>query len=267
MKYCLSSRCTPKYLSQIDEIKVEWRDRDSILDLINTYQSATIVLICEEEINQEIEEINMLNRAAAGRLICCLRSLNAAPILKSHNIRFYWGFPCETHYELHALKEMGVCYVRLGAGLFFDMSYVKKIGIPVRATPNVANLAYMPFVSGIPGTWIRPEDIDIYDKEGYVDTIEFEDCNTTKEEALFRIYGLEQGWDGPLNELFTNFESDARGCLIHPDVAEARLNCRQKCQREGNCQICYRAMKLANKDIWEKIKTQFNIQKEKIENN
>lgn len=267
MKYCLSSRCASKYLTQVDEIRVEWRDRNSILDLVNEYQSATIILICEEEANQEIENIDMWNRGAAGRLICCLRSLSLVPALRSRNIRFYCGFPCETYYELHALKEAGVCYVRLGAGLFFDMNYVKKIGVPVRAIPNVANLAYVPFTSGIPGTWIRPEDIDLYDREGCVSAIEFEDCDITKEEALFRIYGLGQGWGGPLNELFTNFESDARGCLIHPDVAEARLNCRQKCQREGNCQICYRAMRLANKDIWEKIRAQLNTQKEEIENN
>lgn len=258
MMYCLSSRCSEKYLSQADEIRVDWRDRESIIDLANEYQSATIILVCEPEANQEIEKIEMWNRSAAGRLICCLRNMDLAPILRSMNIRFYYGFPIETYYELNALKAAGACYVRLGAGLFFEMNHVKEFGIPVRAVPNVAYLSYLPFTSGIPGTWIRPEDIDFYDKANYISTIEFEDANTTKEEALFRIYALGQGWGGPLNELFTNFESDARGCLIHPDVAEARANCSQRCEKGGTCQICYRAMRLADKDVWEKIKAQLH---------
>ena len=59
MKYCLSSRCSHKYLAQVDEIKVQWRDRESIIDLANEYQSAIIILVCEPEANQEIEKIDM----------------------------------------------------------------------------------------------------------------------------------------------------------------------------------------------------------------
>ena len=50
MKYCLSSRCSSKYLSQADEIKVAWRDRESIIDLANEYQSATIKKMIHEEL-------------------------------------------------------------------------------------------------------------------------------------------------------------------------------------------------------------------------
>lgn len=255
MKYCLSSRCSSKYLSQADEIKVAWRDRESIIDLANEYQSATIILVCEPEADQEIDKIDMWNRGAAGRLICCLRSLDLAPALKRINVQFYYGFPIETFYELTALKEAGVCYVRLGAGLFFDMNHVVRFGIPVRAVPNVAYLSYLPFTSGVPGTWIRPDDVKLYEKNNFVSAIEFEDCDTTKEEALFRIYGLEQGWSGPLNELFTNFEAPARNsALSEINIGEARLNCNQRCMRDGTCHLCYTAMRLCEKSMLEKIR-------------
>ena len=265
MKYCISSRCSVKYLNKVDEIKVQWRDRESILDLANQYATATFILECPEDISQEIDNIDMWYKGAAGRLICCLRSLDLAPALKERGIDFYFGYPIENFYELNALKDAGVCYVRLGAGLFFQMDAVKKYEIPVRVVPNVAYHTYLPFKSGIPGTWIRPEDIPSYEKENYIHIVEFEDCDTTKEEALLRIYGLGQGWGGPLNELFTNFESDARGCLINEDFVEARFNCKQRCMENGHCHYCYRALKLADKSMWERVKAHLQESEEKIE--
>lgn len=260
MKYCLSSRCSAKYLNQVDEIKVAWRDRESIPDLAQKYETATLILefAPDVEINQEtIEKIELWNRGAAGRLICCLRSLDLAPALKDKNIQFYYGYPLENFYELNAVKEAGVCYIRLGAGLFFQMDAVQQYGIPTRATPNIAYLSYLPFTSGIQGTWIRPEDIGLYEEKTYIQTVEFEDADTTKEEALFRIYALGQGWGGPLNELFTNFELPARGCLIPNEVAEARMNCNLRCLRApGTCSICYKALKLADKSLIERLKSQ-----------
>lgn len=46
MKYCLSSRQTAEYLAKADEIKVEYRDRESIIDLSNKYPNKTIILDC-----------------------------------------------------------------------------------------------------------------------------------------------------------------------------------------------------------------------------
>lgn len=261
MKYCLSSRCSMKYLNQVDEIKVAWRDRESILDVANQYPSATIILECADDILPYIEDIKNWNAGAAGRLICCLRSLDRAGALRENNINFYYGYLIDDFYALQAVKNAGVCYVRLGANLFFQMEMVKKIGVPVRVTPNIAYYAYLPFTSGTPGTWIRPEDITRYEDKGYVAAVEFEDADTTKEEALFRIYALGQGWGGPLNEMFTNFESNARGCLIDDDFVESRFNCAQRCMRDGSCHICYRTMRLADESLWERVKA--NLEKDK----
>ena len=44
MKYSLSSRQSPEYLKKANEIKVQWRDRRIIPDLLENYPTATVNL-------------------------------------------------------------------------------------------------------------------------------------------------------------------------------------------------------------------------------
>ena len=44
MKYCLSARQTQSVLSKADEIKVDWRDRNVLLDFIKDYSDKNIIL-------------------------------------------------------------------------------------------------------------------------------------------------------------------------------------------------------------------------------
>ena len=97
-----------------------------------------------------------------------------------NGLEYYIGYPVVSFFELNALKELGVCYVRLDNELFFQLDKVKKCGVPVRAVPNVAYIDGLRRENGILGTWIRPEDIEsIYGE--YITAIEFEDCDRTKE--------------------------------------------------------------------------------------
>ena len=89
-----------------------------------------------------------------------------------------------------ALKELGACYIKLDAPLFFNLPKVKKIGIPIRAVPNVAYDDNIDRIDGVCGTWIRPEDIDAYGQ--YIDTVEFGDCDQKKEQAMYRIYAEDK---------------------------------------------------------------------------
>jgi hypothetical protein len=159
-------------------------------------------------------------------------------------VPFYWGYPISTYYDLRALKELGVAYVRLDAPLFFEMDEVKKFGIPVRAVPNMACLGEIPTKNGIYGTWIRPDDVELY--EDYIACLEFEDCDTNREGVLYRIYAEQKVWGGPLSMLVSNLVSDAENHLISQDGTKIRLNCGQKCQKRGGCYICERVLRLAD---------------------
>ena len=45
MKFCLSSRQSKQYLEKADEIRVDFRDRNSIPDLAMDYPDKTIILV------------------------------------------------------------------------------------------------------------------------------------------------------------------------------------------------------------------------------
>ena len=247
MKYCLKNRQESLYLKKADEIKVDFRVRRSIPDLIENYPEATIILMCYpgEEINWlDCDKWKILSR---DKFIMCVSTFEDMQACKDNGFQFYFGYPIKTFYELRALKEMGVCYVRLAEPLFFQMDEVKKFSIPVRAIPNVCYSDGFYREDGVCGMWIRPEDLDTY--EPYVDVLEFEDADDNeKEQALFRIYSEQKNWPGDMGMLFTNFNHMGVNRLILPDVAQKRLNCGQRCQASGACKICYRAVDLANPD-------------------
>lgn len=50
MKYCLSARQAQSVLSKADEIKVDWRDKDVLLDFIKNYPDKNIVLNVPKEV-------------------------------------------------------------------------------------------------------------------------------------------------------------------------------------------------------------------------
>lgn len=243
MKYCLSNRQETSYLNKADEIKVDFRDKNSIVDLIEKYPDKTIIVMCYDDAIINWNEVNMWKVLSHNKLIMCLASVSNAKECKEKGIPFYMGYPVKTFYELNSLKNYGVCYVRLAEPLFFEMDKVKKVGIPVRVVPNVAYIDGIPREDGVCGSWLRPEDVDTY--EPYVDVLEFEDCTMEKEQALFRIYAEQKRWPGSMSLLFTNFKHEGTNRLILPEVAQKRLNCGQRCQSGGACKICYRALNLA----------------------
>lgn len=233
-------------MKKADSIKVAFRDRYITPDLFEKYPNAEVVITIHREKDERFkwDEIRQWNILSRGKLVLCLQSLADAEECKKLNVPFYWGYPVSTYYDLRALKELGVMYVRLDAPLFFEMDEVKKFGIPVRAVPNVACLGEIPTKNGIYGTWIRPEDIVLY--EEYISMLEFEDCDIKKEGGLFTIYAELKTWGGPLTMLISNFSSSAENRLISQEAIKIRLNCGQKCQKTSRCHICERALRLAD---------------------
>ena len=245
MKYCLRSRQEAVYLNKADEIKVDFRDRRSIPDLTEKYPEKKIILMCYKDEIIDWSDVHTWNVLCRGNLIMCLSSVDDVQGCKDEDVPFYFGYPIKTFFELNSLKDMGVCYVRLGEPLFFELDKVRRFGIPVRAVPNVAYVDMFPHADGVCGTWIRPEDTDVY--EDYVEVFEFEDSNDIKkEQALFRIYAEQRIWPGDLNMLITNFNYPGVNRMILPDIAPRRTNCGQRCQSGGACKICYRAVGLAD---------------------
>ena len=258
MKFCLSSRQDHSYLVKADEIKVDYRDRRILPDLYEKYPEAKFILnlwqcdIEEVDLN-EIKEYNILSK---GRLTACING-NQYHYCQDIQLPFYFGFPITGFAELRSVADLGVTYVVLGEPLFFKMDRVKQFDIPVRAVPNVAHYNYLPRPDGVCGTWIRPEDVELY--EPYIVTLEFEDCDKAKEQALFRIYAEQKNWPGELKDIISNFKYEGTNRMLDSEFGKRRLICGQRCQETGTCQLCYRALRLANPQKIREYAEHFNL--------
>jgi hypothetical protein len=247
-------------LAKADEIRVAYKDRNFIYDIREKYPNATVILNLQTEQELNWKEIEVFNKYMEDKLICCVRDLFQARDCKDRNIKFFFGFPIMSFDELNKVKRIGVCYVRLGGALAFSLDKVTKIGIPVRAVPNIANEWPWPGDDGICGTWIRPEDVEVYDP--YISTIEFEGCNLEQERALYNIYAEDRAWPGRVDMIISNIQTDAINHIISPVFGPARIACEQKCQENKHCKFCYQILDFANEEKLRQLKAHLSELKE-----
>lgn len=246
MKYCLHYNQIIEYLKKADEIKVEFNDKKYIPDIFEKYPDKTVILNQTPFTQLDLEECKNFNILGKDRFIICLSNLDYVQFCKDNNIKFYYGYPISTFYQLEALKELGVCYIRLDAPIFFDLEKIKEYNIPIRAVPNVSYVDGIKRADGVCGTWIRPEDTEAY--ENYISVYEFEDCDERKEQALYRVYAIDKSWPSTLGTLITNLNHIGVNSCINQETSLMRMNCGQRCKRDNTCHICYRMLDLANVD-------------------
>lgn len=251
MKICLNAKQTDEYLSRADEILFHFQDREAIPDFVVKYPGKTIILTYyDSDVYEEVlSEIQKYAELVPGLFLLATNNLSLAYWCKDKGIQFYLAYPITSYDELTAALAMGSYYVRLGAPLFFDMDYIHTYfsEARIRLIPNIAyDDAYI-HENGIAGTWIRPEDLKMY--EPYAEVLEFADANLKKEQALFRIYIEDRKWPGDLNMLITNFNHKGVNRMIPSEVTEKRLNCRQICSSRRRCRICSQALRLADPEF------------------
>ena len=248
MKACLSARCSPQYLAKADEIKVAYKDRNTIIDYVDKYD-ATIVLdmrVAPEE--TDWEEISRLNTICREKFIFGAVSANQFYKCNELGIKFYFDRPISRYEDIQDLRVFKPEYLLIETPLFFELEKVKVFGIPVRLAPNLAYYDnWIPKVNGLYGSWVRPEDMDLY--EGLIDTVEFVASDARQEEAYYRVYFETKTWPGELEHFIVNFRQlGVNNGYLPRSFTEARLNCGQKCQSGGSCKICAKAVKLSNNE-------------------
>lgn len=252
MKVCLSSSQPKSFLEKADEIKVLYKDREMIFNLVADYPEKTIILDCMTDGDLDWDELTKYNKLCRNQFIICVSRVNELRQAQTAGIRRYFGYPIETYWELNSIVAFDVEYVVLGMGLFFNMEAVKSYGVPVRTAPNLAYTDNLPHSDGILGHWILPQDLHrVY--EPYIATVEFADCDIEKEQALYRIYFEQKEWRQRLDLIITNLNSEALGRLILPEFGDTRVNCGQRCLQGGRCSICKRAFHIAEQDFYQKL--------------
>lgn len=257
MKYSVPNRKKPKYLKKADEIKIRKSDFEKTLYYIENYPNAEIVLcisgeypaedlwINESEIEVTCAELEKFNEEAKGRFAVEIEVIRPYMVewLKVHGIPFFWKFPVTTFDELKALKDLGVAQVLIDGPLFFNQKRVQRFGLTIRAIPNVCYEDYLPRQTGLFGTWMRPQDQDLY--EDFIHILEFKHDDPAKWEATFDIYSEEKNYIGDLNILFQNFGFvyPVFAAAIPDGMVESRLNCNQECMYKS-CRLCPTALSL-----------------------
>ena len=247
MKYCLSSNLNKEYLKKADEIRC--KNLDEILDLYELNSQATIILTILSNTNKDLidwQKIENYNKMLQNKLIIETDSFDIMNLCKSLNIKFFYGIPINSFYDLKALVDYGCYYIKIDAPLTHMLDKVKQYNIKIRMTPNIAYYGYIPRKDGIVGFWVRPEDTKLYDN--YIDIFEFEDCDIKKEQALYRIYAEQKEWMGDLNNLITNLNYSSDNLLIPSYVATSKITCGQRCLKGYNCHICHRGLDIANRE-------------------
>ena len=249
MKISLHNRMSASYLKKADEIVVAYKDRKALPDYFEKYPDASVVLEVMPDNQWEMAEIKEYFILGQGKFTLCIPNIADPRLadLKAEGIPFFWGYTVTTFYELKALEEIGVSQARIGAPIFFECEKLKNFTMEKRVTANIAHQGYIPSMDGIVGAWMRPEDVAVY--EDVFSTIEFADCDNSKEEALFRIYAEQHNWPGRVDMLISNITTDSYNRMIPPEFALARRTCGQRCISGGACRICYRYLKLADPDL------------------
>lgn len=252
MKYMISVRQPLTLLRTATEISVHSEDLDRLRDLVTpdwTCAADIIVYLKESDWTTIQRYQEVLNITIAAE--------NTAMIREAKNAGFkaFWMYPASTYWELRGLLDLDVDQVLLDAPLYFDLPRVKKIcgDVELRLVANRCYNNYMVRNNGICGTYIRPEDIPVY--EPYISHIEFNTDSLRAERALLEVYTAQE-WPGNLNLLLTSLgvDVDNRGFSALPIddtsdphyFARRRLNCQQKCQSDGLCKFCPLAFRLIN---------------------
>lgn len=241
MKYCLTSNQDNLTLSKADEIKLNSKDQLYLPILIEKFPNKNIIIEVKDK-DFLLENFLLNNIKDLRKLIIACDNYEQINICKNYNVKFYYKYSVTSFYELEALKDLGVCYILVGIPLIFDLKNVASYGIPLRAIPNIAYEPYLPHKDGICGQWIRPEDVEKYEK--YINILEFYingDNKIQKEATLFKIYAEDKNWPGNLSIIidFLNYNVDNRLFYDENNLAERRMNCQMKCKtRPGACRYC-----------------------------
>lgn len=245
MKYCVSARQPNSILKKADEIKVAFQDINGIENFIEDELNKTVIYeIPFNKREDEIEWLKLYSYAEKIDLKLALGNLKLVDKCKEYGLKYYWGFPISTYYELEGVLQLGVCELFLGVPLTFDLENCKKYNLPIRVVANVAYDNYITRKNGIQGFYIRPEDIKLYDE--YIDCIEFITSELSKEATLLKIYKEDGFWPGNLNLLLVNLNFNIDNRVLPDEFGKIRINCQQKCMRNNRCHFCESAFNFAD---------------------
>lgn len=246
MKYCVNGRQPYSVLRKADQVHVQWIDKDRIMDFIDEIPNIEVILDVPRDVVLTEHDWNTLLMYNDKLNFCiAIQNLHMAHKFAESGLKFYWPYPIVSYYELNGILALKPEYILLGPPLSFDLANIRSMtDVKIRLIANTSYDPYIPRDNGIRGQWVRPEDAEAYGQ--YVEVLEFVDAGLTKEATLLHIYKENKEWPGNLNLLFDNFNVNVDNRAIPEDLGERRMNCRQRCMRDGTCHRCDSAIQFAD---------------------
>ena len=166
MNYCLSSKVNKEYFKQISEVKLPFYEYKKILDMyeINPNLSFILRITSQDDRNKiKWDELQQYNKMTQGKVIIETNSFEIMDVCKLYGLKYFYAIPISTLHELKALVDYGCCDARIDAPLTHMLDKVSQYPITLRMTPNVAYYKYIPHKDGVIGSWVRPEDVELYE--------------------------------------------------------------------------------------------------------
>lgn len=255
MKYCVQYSNKSYITEKVDEIIIRY-DKNKILNLFDDYipshQDKQRIIVDIWDDSEELKALETIIQIHKERpeLKFDLRVNNYnedfIEKLKSADIPYFYRDLANNWDIFLGLLKLNVSDIYIVEQMGFELDKIAKIAhdknVKIRIYPNIAQ-------SGFKGTediykfFVRPEDIDIYEK--YVDIYEILTSDKAKEKVFFEVYKNDKKWFGNLNELILDFDMDLDSKYIIPRFAEKRVRCGRECLKGGNCAICQRIIDLS----------------------
>lgn len=248
MKYCIDYyNHFPNY-EKADEYTIKYTGKINVLiDFLEKHNTKRINLVIEDELTDLL--INDLKEISKKYSNLYFKfeyySDEIAEIASENELRFFFATKASNWDTFLGLLETGVTDIYVVEDLCFDLERVSAVAhnedVQLRTYANVTQSSWK-YTPEIKTFWIRPEDIDIYEK--YIDVLEFfGDPNHIS--VLLKIYKEDKQWFGKLKEIIIGIKSDLDSRYILPDFAERRISCDKKCLKDGKCRICDRIVDIA----------------------
>lgn len=255
MKSCIEWRKDFKYLPQIDEFNIDYKENKTkkLIEFLDIYATQTqrINIRVNKQISKEdVLFLEQLYLTKGYNIAILFNEIypEQVPIemLKALKIPFFFGTAVNTWDKLNEIIELGVSDVYLTGDLCFDLINIVKYvpeSIHLRCFINICQSDW-DNSKGLKTFFIRPEDLEFYG--GYIDVFEFFN-SVEQQNTLYEIYFHMKEWNGNLREIIKGLKYDINNYyILGNEFGRTRINCQRKCVKGGSCRMCDRLAELAD---------------------
>ncbi len=248
MKSCIEWRKGFKYLPQIDEFNIDFRNKEiQLKKFLSTYATSQRVNIRlpEDYTKQDIDLLKACYEKGF-HIAIILPDKTYVKELKEQGIDFYFESPVITWDDFIGFKSLGVSDIFISGELGFELNKISELAkeenIQIRCYANIVQSSWGSEV-GLKGFFIRPEDVDFYSK--YIDVLEFYDAEN-QQNVLYEIYFHDREWVGNLQEIIKGLQLKINNYyILGSEFARRRSECGKKCLKGSRCELCDRLVELA----------------------